>query len=189
MKLYEQIKNILDNLEKERKNILAEVEEKVKSGIYSIEYKDEVRLIANKEYAALLKNAENKINALVLDYKEKYFAVTTPTAEEIQNLNTIMDLLDKVNTSDQQLMGMVKPFKGNMLLMELLYKKLADKVKDYKETFKEYKDYVKKGNALKSMESFRMDMLNSGVHQNINTIHLGIYLKKIENLDNVAVIE
>ena len=190
MSLTNKLKELIKELENRRITMLTELQQKTNSGKYSGEYIADLTLKTNKEYSTIVEKFEEKKNQLIQDYINEQLRKTkvTPTIEETGALNSVINLAGSVFLEDSELNELVKPFKSNMLLMELLFRKLkADKndiFEVYAETFKDFKTYAVKREFLKNVKEFKNEYFGKSIHDVNGGLRATIFLNTLEKEEN-----
>lgn len=189
MSLTNKLKELIKELENIRITMLTEVQEKMKSGKYSVEYITNLRTETDKEYYAIVEKFEEKRKQLIQDYinEQQGKIETSPSVEHTGALNSVINLTGSVSLEDSELNELVKPFKSNMLLMELLFRKLnVDKgnvLEKYTETFKDFKTYTVKREFLKEIKDFGTEYFGKSINDTNGGLRATIYLGTLEQLE------
>lgn len=190
MSLTNKLKELIKELENIRVTMLTQVQEKMKSGKYSVEYITNLRTETDKEYYAIVEKFEEKRKQLIQDYinEQQGKIETSPSVEHTGALNSVINLAGSVSLEDSELNELVKPFKSNMLLMELLFRKLnvdnGDILEKYTETFKDFKTYTIKRNFLKEIKDFGTEYFAKSINEANGGLRATVYLSTIEELEN-----
>ena len=189
MSLTNKLKELIKELENIRITMLTEVQEKMKSGKYSVEYITNLRTETDKGYYAIVEKFEEKRKQLIQDYinEQQGKIETSPSVEHTGALNSVINLTGSVSLEDSELNELVKPFKSNMLLMELLFRKLnIDKgnvLEKYTETFKDFKIYTVKREFLKEIKDFGTEYFGKSINDTNGGLRATIYLGTLEQLE------
>lgn len=190
MSLTNKLKELIKELENIRVAMLTQVQEKMKSGKYSVEYITNLRTETDKGYYAIVEKFEEKRKQLIQDYinEQQGKIETSPSVEHTGALNSVINLAGSVSLEDSELNELVKPFKSNMLLMELLFRKLnvdnGNILEKYTETFKDFKTYTIKRNFLKEIKDFGTEYFAKSINEANGGLRATIYLSTIEELEN-----
>ncbi len=190
MSLTNKLKELIKELENIRVTMLTEVQEKMKSGKYSVEYITNLRTDTDKRYYAIVEKFEEKRKQLIQDYinEQQGKIETSPSVEHTGALNSVINLAGSVSLEDSELNELVKPFKSNMLLMELLFRKLnvdnGNILEKYTETFKEFKTYTVKREFLKEIKDFGTEYFGKSINDTNGGLRATIYLGTLEQLEN-----
>lgn len=190
MSLTNKLKELIKELENIRVTMLTEVQEKMKSGKYSVEYITNLRTDTDKRYYAIVEKFEEKRKQLIQDYinEQQGKVEITPSVEHTGALNSIINLLGSVSLEDSELNELVKPFKSNMLLMELLYRRVktdgGDILEKYNETFKDFKTYAVKREFLKKIKEFENGYFSKSIDDANGGLRTSIYLSTLEKTEN-----
>lgn len=189
MSLTNKLKELIKELENIRITMLTEVQEKMKSGKYSVEYITNLRTETDKEYYAIVEKFEEKRKQLIQDYinEQQGKIETSPSVEHTGALNSVINLAGSVSLEDSELNELVKPFKSNMLLMELLFRKLnvdnGNILEKYTETFKDFKAYTVKREFLKEIKDFGTEYFGKSINDTNGGLRATIYLGTLEQLE------
>ena len=189
MSLTNKLKELIKELENIRLTMLTEVQEKMKSGKYSVEYITNLRTDTDKRYYAIVEKFEEKRKELIQDYinEQQGKIETSPSVEHTGALNSVINLAGSVSLEDSELNELVKPFKSNMLLMELLFRKLKVDKNDifevYAETFKDFKTYTVKREFLKEIKDFGTEYFGKSINDTNGGLRATIYLGTLEQLE------
>lgn len=189
MSLTNKLKELIKELENIRVTMLTEVQEKMKSGKYSAEYITNLRTETDKEYYAIVEKFEEKRKELIQDYinEQQGKIETSPSVEHTGALNSVINLAGSVSLEDSELNELVKPFKSNMLLMELLFRKLnvdnGNILEKYTETFKDFKTYTVKREFLKEIKDFGTEYFGKSINDTNGGLRATIYLGTLEQLE------
>lgn len=189
MSLTNKLKELIKELENIRVTMLTEVQEKMKSGKYSVEYITNLRTDTDKRYYAIVEKFEEKRKQLIQDYinEQQGKIETSPSVEHTGALNSVINLAGSVSLEDSELNELVKPFKSNMLLMELLFRKLnvdnGNILEKYTETFKEFKTYTVKREFLKEIKDFGTEYFGKSINDTNGGLRATIYLGTLEQLE------
>lgn len=190
MSLTNKLKELIKELENIRVAMLTQVQEKMKSGKYSVEYITNLRTETDKGYYAIVEKFEEKRKQLIQEYinEQQGKIETSPSVEHTGALNSVINLAGSVSLEDSELNELVKPFKSNMLLMELLFRKLnvdnGNILEKYTETFKDFKTYTIKRNFLKEIKDFGTEYFAKSINEANGGLRATIYLSTIEELEN-----
>ncbi|MFV0577789.1 MAG: hypothetical protein ACK5NU_03880 [Fusobacterium ulcerans] len=190
MSLTNKLKELIKELENIRITMLTEVQEKTNSGKYSVEYITNLRTETDKGYYATVEKFEEKRKQLIQDYinEQQGKIETSPSVEHTGALNSVINLAGSVFLEDSELNELVKPFKSNMLLMELLFRKLnvdnGNVLEKYTETFKDFKTYAVKREFLKNIEEFKNEYFGKSIHDVNGGLRATIFLNTLEKEEN-----
>ncbi|MDU1909711.1 hypothetical protein [Fusobacterium sp.] len=190
MSLTNKLKELIKEMENTRIAMLTEIQQKRSSGKYSGEYIADLTLKTNKEYSTIVEKFEGKRKQLIQDYinEQQGKVEIIPSVEHTGALNSVINLLGSISLEDSELNELAKPFKSNMLLMELLYRRVktdgGDILEKYNETFKDFKTYTVKREFLKKIKEFENEYFSKSINDANGGLRTSIYLSTLEKTEN-----